>query len=141
MDLAIAIELHGATKLHGELEPNFWQEADELSSSFRWLEVEYPDAERRVAPQQQTRRAVPQSQSQQVYERTTPRPLDAPINVSIEAGGLFQFGKLLAEWLKKRVGRRARVKVGDVEIEAATVEDVERLLRLLQETQLGRSDP
>jgi hypothetical protein len=44
---------------------------------------------------------------------------------------------LLGAWLRGRYDRRVRLKVGDIEAEAQTVEDVEKLLRRAQELQKG----
>jgi hypothetical protein len=38
-------------------------------------------------------------------------------------------------WLRARYGRKVRVKLGDTEVEARTVEEVENALRLIDETQ------
>jgi hypothetical protein len=43
------------------------------------------------------------------------------------------FFTLLGAWLTARYGRKAQVKIGDVEAEAATVADVEALLRRAEE--------
>lgn len=40
-------------------------------------------------------------------------------------------GGVLVGWLQGRAGRKVRVKLGDAEAEARTIEDVERLLKLV----------
>jgi len=46
---------------------------------------------------------------------------------SLGLGGVF------GVWLQARSGRRVRLKVGEIEVEAQTVEEVERLLACAQE--------
>ena len=45
-------------------------------------------------------------------------------------------GVALGAWLKGRYGRKARVKIGDVEAEAQTIEEVGALLVKIQEFQI-----
>lgn len=40
-----------------------------------------------------------------------------------------------AAWLQGRFGRKARLKVGDIEAEARTLEEVEKLVKLAEESQ------
>ena len=42
----------------------------------------------------------------------------------------------IAGWLHGRSGRKVRLKIGDVEVEAPTMKDVERLVALVSEIQL-----
>jgi hypothetical protein len=44
-------------------------------------------------------------------------------------------GTLLGAWLHARYGRKARVKIGEVEAEAQTVEEVQQLLETVEEFQ------
>jgi len=44
-------------------------------------------------------------------------------------------GPIITAWLTRRNGRKIRVKVGDIEVEAHTPEDVEKLLTKAQEIQ------
>jgi hypothetical protein len=47
-------------------------------------------------------------------------------------------GAVIGAWLHARYGRKARLKIGDVEAEARTVEEVEKLLRVADEKQKPR---
>lgn len=49
------------------------------------------------------------------------------------------FFTLLGAWLTARYGRKIRVKIGDVEAEGQTVEEIEALLRKAKEYQEMRS--
>jgi hypothetical protein len=65
------------------------------------------------------------------------------------SGGGFSLGEFFAvlktvspalavtvgAWLQKKYGRKVKLKYKDVEIEATTVEDVERLIKLIEERQ------
>jgi hypothetical protein len=44
-------------------------------------------------------------------------------------------------WLMNRRGRKVRLKVGDIEVEAHTPEEIEKLLVLAQETQQRNQQP
>lgn len=43
---------------------------------------------------------------------------------------LDPFAEKLTGWLRARYGRKARIKIGDLEAEARTIRDIEELLRL-----------
>lgn len=45
----------------------------------------------------------------------------------------------LVEWIKGRYGRKAKLKIGDVEAEAQTVEEVEKLIKLAEKQQKSSS--
>lgn len=47
-------------------------------------------------------------------------------------------GTVLGAWLHARYGRKARVKIGDIEAEAQTVEEVKQLLNRVEEFQRHR---
>jgi hypothetical protein len=49
---------------------------------------------------------------------------------------LGAIGVALGAWLKGRYGRKARVKIGDVEAEAQTIEEVGALIAKIQEFQI-----
>ncbi|MEJ0044474.1 MAG: hypothetical protein WDM81_20635 [Rhizomicrobium sp.] len=42
-------------------------------------------------------------------------------------------GLIVGAWLTARSGRKVRVKIGDVELEAGTAEEVERLLSKVEQ--------
>jgi len=51
-------------------------------------------------------------------------------------------GAALGVWLKERYGRKVRLKVGDIEAEAGTTEEIEKLLARAQELQASqRTEP
>ena len=52
--------------------------------------------------------------------------------VAFVSGASTVIGAALGAWLKGRYGRKARLKVGDIEAEAQTVEEVEKLLATAQ---------
>jgi hypothetical protein len=47
-------------------------------------------------------------------------------------------GTIIGAWLQARSGRKVRLKVGEVEAEAQTVEDVEKLIARAQDIQRSR---
>lgn len=69
--------------------------------------------------------------------------------VPLATAGIASISTLVGVWLKGRSDRNVRIKVGDIEAEAATIEDVERLLRTAKdfrdaddgENQDGEGDP
>jgi hypothetical protein len=56
--------------------------------------------------------------------------------VSLAQGIGPALGVALGAWLKGRYGRKARVKIGDIEAEAQTVKEVGELLIKIQEFQI-----
>ncbi|WP_091715193.1 hypothetical protein [Methylobacterium phyllostachyos] len=50
-------------------------------------------------------------------------------------------GVILVAWLQGRAGRKVRLKVGDVEAEARTADEVERLLNKAAEMQRAKDEP
>ena len=66
-------------------------------------------------------------------------PTHMPDLLSLAGQSVPVFGTALVAWLGGRYGRKARVKVGDIEIEANTAEDVEELMTKVRE--LRSSDP
>ena len=50
--------------------------------------------------------------------------------LSFGMGALPALTGLAGAWIQARYGRKVRIKVGDVEAEASTVEEIERLLEL-----------
>lgn len=50
-------------------------------------------------------------------------------------------GVILVAWLQGRAGRKVRLKVGDVEAEARTAGEVERLLTKAMEMQRAKDEP
>ena len=51
------------------------------------------------------------------------------------------FVAILVAWLQNRAGRKVRLKVGDVEAEARTAQEVERLLTKAMEMQRAKDEP
>jgi hypothetical protein len=45
---------------------------------------------------------------------------------------------IVVTWLKRRNGRKARLKIGNIEAEAQTVEEVERLIKQAEEFQKSK---
>jgi hypothetical protein len=50
-------------------------------------------------------------------------------------------GGAAVAWLQGRAGRKLRLKVGDVEVEARTVEEIEQLLQRAQALQASQGGP
>lgn len=50
-------------------------------------------------------------------------------------------GGAAVAWLQGRAGRKLRLKVGDVEVEARTQEEIEQLLQRAQALQASRKEP
>jgi hypothetical protein len=48
---------------------------------------------------------------------------------------------ILGAWLQSKAGRKVRLKVGDVEVEARTVEEAEQLLQRAQAMQTSQENP
>ncbi|MFM0408805.1 hypothetical protein [Paraburkholderia dipogonis] len=49
-------------------------------------------------------------------------------------------GPALGAWLQSRAGRKLRLKVGDLEVEARTLEEIDQLLQRAQALQAGQED-
>ncbi|GAB4072246.1 hypothetical protein KHC28_01280 [Ancylobacter sonchi] len=49
--------------------------------------------------------------------------------------GVPALAAILGAWVQARWGRRVRLKIGDLEVEAGTMEEVEQLLRLARDHQ------
>jgi|ERR1017187_3904170 hypothetical protein len=79
------------------------------------------------------------SYTMEVRESWTPGPNLAPYlgDFTIKLVGTIGPPLIagIAGWLHGRSGRKVRIKVGDLEVEAPTTKEVEKLLVLAQETQ------
>lgn len=75
----------------------------------------------------------------EVREAWTPVPMPAPylgdffIKLTTAIGPVL--GAVVGAWLHARYGRKVRLKIGDIEAEAQTAEEVEKLLARAQEIQ------
>jgi hypothetical protein len=86
---------------------------------------------------------VAQVGGRSIFRNDGSPPIGASLGSVIEHTGEFvvaltafaaPLAALLCAWIKAHYGRKVRLEVGDVKAEARTVEDIERLLKMVQKS-------